>query len=275
MVAGDGLRRPLNAPTPGTLGYGVQPGTSNGVIQARLVIVSGANGGLFVYSGTPALGNPPIGWVTGTSFIDPYGNVLPEAAGGGGTGTQNAGGFVQMFGNILCIGDADGTFGSLSADPGGALELNSGTAPGALNVAGITVAPGAAVGAVSITGAINATSGTAAHPTLITTDTWHLMGFLNGWAQQAGNVACQYRLTPTNEVRVVGIMSGNAATARTFAQLPAGYRPVSQQPFFLQVNAAAGGDVWGQCDTSGNLTVQGAAVAAGTYVFSGMISLDA
>ena len=59
---------------------GIQPGSQTGVVRARQVIVSSAStgGGVFVYSGTPALGNPPIDYMS-ASATDPFGNVLPQA----------------------------------------------------------------------------------------------------------------------------------------------------------------------------------------------------
>lgn len=48
---------PLNAPPTGPLGYGVQPGTTLGVIIARLVEIFGAMSGLFVYNPIPGAGN--------------------------------------------------------------------------------------------------------------------------------------------------------------------------------------------------------------------------
>jgi hypothetical protein len=44
------------------------------------------SGGVFVYSGTPGPGNPPIAWMSGAS-TDPYGNSLPSTTGVAGTGT--------------------------------------------------------------------------------------------------------------------------------------------------------------------------------------------
>jgi hypothetical protein len=57
---------------------GVQPGSFAGIVRARLVIVSGAGvSGVFVYNGTPGLGNPPIVSITNGS-TDPFGNpVVP------------------------------------------------------------------------------------------------------------------------------------------------------------------------------------------------------
>lgn len=81
----DQVRQPM---TPG-----VTPGSPN-VIKARRVIIAGPGDGVFVYQAgtTPALGNPPIVWITGGgSLIDPYGNVLPSTAGVAAAGTFQAG----------------------------------------------------------------------------------------------------------------------------------------------------------------------------------------
>lgn len=85
----DGLTPPLNVPPGVPLGIGIQPGTTGPVI-APYVIVFGALGGVYVYSGSPGPGNPPVAWVaTGTK--DPYGNPLPSTTGVAGTGTFSAG----------------------------------------------------------------------------------------------------------------------------------------------------------------------------------------
>lgn len=56
----------------------IGPGSTSGVIRARQVIVSGSDEGVFVYSGTPGPGNPPIDYMS-NSATDPFGNVLPQA----------------------------------------------------------------------------------------------------------------------------------------------------------------------------------------------------
>jgi hypothetical protein len=89
-MSGDGLVRPLNAPPGVSPQPGVQPGVYNGVILADKVIVFGPGDGVFVYSGTPGPGNPPIAWV-GAGLVDPYGNVLPSTTGVAGSGTFQAG----------------------------------------------------------------------------------------------------------------------------------------------------------------------------------------
>jgi hypothetical protein len=118
----------------------VAPGSSTGVFLGRLVIVFGTAAGLFVYNGTPALGNPPIFWATSAS-TDPYGNPIPSTAGIGGTGTFQAGDTIithsGMFvyngtpalGNlIVSIASAGGTdgFGNVYYGPGAATYVTSG-----------------------------------------------------------------------------------------------------------------------------------------------------
>lgn len=73
MTAGDGLRRPVNAPAAGQIATGVQPGISSGIVIANRVIIVGANGGIFVYSGTPAAGNL-IATVSSSPGTDNFGN---------------------------------------------------------------------------------------------------------------------------------------------------------------------------------------------------------
>jgi hypothetical protein len=78
-LSGDGLVPPLNAPPAGIIVPGVQPGVSNAVILAQYVIVFGTAGGVFIYTGAPAAGNPPIAWMSGAT-ADPYGNTLTPAS---------------------------------------------------------------------------------------------------------------------------------------------------------------------------------------------------
>lgn len=85
-MSGDGLVAPLNAPPAGHLVPGVQPGTSNAVVIANIVIIFGPSGspsGLFVYKPgtTPGAGNPPVSWSSASS-TDPYGNTLTPAVSG-------------------------------------------------------------------------------------------------------------------------------------------------------------------------------------------------
>jgi hypothetical protein len=259
MVSGDGLRRPLNAPPGVTPSSGVQPGVDTGVEYARIVIVFGPAGsvsGVFVYPAgtTPGAGNPAVEAISNASK-DPYGNTIQP-----GIMSQIPGGaFVSLFqGEINFSGGA--TIEGVSGN--GNLLFTTGGEYGFLG------------------GPVVSTAGTAASPSVISTDTWHGMGLLNGWANAAGNVTAQYRLvaSPPNSVEVIGALAANAATAATFFTLPAGYRPASQQQVAC---GATGGQVAGstpfaQCDAGGNLTVQHDTIgAADAYLFHGFISLDA
>lgn len=75
----DGLIEPLNAPPPvQLLTGGVQAGITGPVTYSTAVVVYGAGGlsGIFIYSGTPTLGNLIGSWTAGPgTTIDPYGNV--------------------------------------------------------------------------------------------------------------------------------------------------------------------------------------------------------
>ena len=74
---GQAHRRPdqMSDPPPSA----VAPTQSAGTLRARTVIIfgTGVNIGLFVYTGTPALGNPPqIAIVPNTTTKDPFGNLI-------------------------------------------------------------------------------------------------------------------------------------------------------------------------------------------------------
>lgn len=98
MLAGSLIMRGDGGTAPAPAGYvppslpGVAVGPFSGIFRGRLVIVQGTgpNTGLFVYTGTPALGNPPIFWATNAAK-DPFGNKIPSTAGVAGTGTFQAG----------------------------------------------------------------------------------------------------------------------------------------------------------------------------------------
>jgi hypothetical protein len=80
-VAAGMLLRGVGGTPPAPAGYreptqpGVAAGPSSGIIRARQVIISGPNGSVLVYSGTPAAGNL-IASMAGTAFHDPAGNAV-------------------------------------------------------------------------------------------------------------------------------------------------------------------------------------------------------
>lgn len=63
---------------------------SNQIISQLIVAGTGPGTGLFIYSGVPALGNPPIFYASG-STADPYGNAITPTVGLSGIGQFNAG----------------------------------------------------------------------------------------------------------------------------------------------------------------------------------------
>lgn len=122
----------LGKPDPSRFPYAGRPQPAPGVapspgivVRARQVIVFGPSGtpiGFFLYRAgtTPALGNPPVAWIT-QSNADPFGNVLPTAPGSGAVATvNNAGTRVSQLtqGAILMGLVADFTEGSLSPQSG-------------------------------------------------------------------------------------------------------------------------------------------------------------
>jgi len=184
-------------------------------------------------------------------------------------GPYSSQGIIEMqSGQGLTIRDLSGN--GLSIDTSGGPIVIDPTGSAAITIEG----------ALTVTAPITATSGTAASPTVITTDTWHAMTLANSWANVAGFATARYRLTAANQVEIIGAINAAAASAVTFFTLPAAYRPASQQPVAgagANASVPAGLSPWIRCDTSGNLTVQntGAIPAAFQLFFHGFISLDA
>jgi hypothetical protein len=86
---------------------GVQPGSFSGIIRARVIIVSGAGGGVFVYNGTPALGNPPVLAIVAPGVTtDPFGNAVNAVLNIGSLSGAHFG--VDQFGNVY-MANAAGT----------------------------------------------------------------------------------------------------------------------------------------------------------------------
>jgi hypothetical protein len=183
-VTGDGLVRPLNAPRGVAATPGVQPGTS-GLTLARYVIVYGPGSGIFVYAGTPALGNL-IASISSAAGTDRYGNTYP-----GGI-------FGELTTNLILF-----TSGA---------ELQSASS---------------GTGVVLNNGPLQSTAGTAADPTLITTDTWHSLG--SAGATNCTLIQARYRLTAGGEceidIALVALAGGSTAGTYTWSNtLPAAYQ---------------------------------------------------
>ena len=305
MTGGLGTPSPSRFPYPGRPDQqGVAP-SSGQVIRARQVIVSGHGDGIFVYTGRPRLGNPPIAWMGG-GLVDPYGNVLPSTTGVASSGSfqagnsiTNANGTFTYSGSIPQLGQliysnafAGGTDSAGNIYPAGIAiyQTASGTQPtlvAAMNPitgniqfgAGTPANPGTAI--LNGGGTLINSNIYAFHPGTNNQETWQAINpLLNGWANDPGNVTAQYRMvgSPPVSVEVIGTLLATAATSNIFFTLPAAYRPQNLQQFASMGTGGvpAGEAPYVSCDAGGNLRIgQGTIGAANVYGFHGFISLDA
>ena len=77
-------------------GNAVGEGFNNsGIVIANKVIVFGPGQGVFVYSGTPALGNPPTEAMTNNT-VDPYGNAVNP-----GVSSRSGSIFSQLINGVI------------------------------------------------------------------------------------------------------------------------------------------------------------------------------
>lgn len=190
------------------------------------VIVGGPGGGLFVYNGTPALGNPPVFYVTSAS-TDPFGNpVTPLAA------TSQVGGNIVQLINGLVRFPAGGGNGFLGSNAAGVIQLNSGS--GGVGDTSLDVlfrsknlSSGGAAPAVELPGPgsiIVADEISAWNPGRTAPETWHDLGTLAGYTVNRA----QYKLGAENQTWLfINVTSGgaNAATVTFSNTLAAAYRP--------------------------------------------------
>lgn len=96
--AASALIRPVNAPRAVQPAPGVQPGSQQN-IRARVVIVSGSNDGVFVYSGRPAPGNLIASIVSSSvPTTDPFGNPVEP-----GIVSYSGAGFAALAGAGLTL----------------------------------------------------------------------------------------------------------------------------------------------------------------------------
>lgn len=131
----------------------VAPGSTN-VVRARQVIVFGPNEGVFVYSGTPALGNPPIMSLSDSS-TDPFGNTTDSAGQPlqPGIVAYGATGYAQLLSGILSFLYPGATLaGVVNMEGAGAMVINSGLAASGDNSAEITIDSADAAGGTSTIG---------------------------------------------------------------------------------------------------------------------------
>lgn len=225
--------------------------------------------GAFFYNGTPATGNL-VASITTAAGTDSFGNAykkhitvygpastyveaLASTTAKVGLGTGDAAevtpglidtlitgsGITRSFAMIAQSPIASGLAGHLvqlqlygpSVDgttfpPQAVLQAADGT-----NTSAMAVEP---TGVIA-TGALTAVTGTAANPTLITTDGWHSLGTLAGYTVTVG----RYRLTTWGAYELdinVTSLGANAANTTFSVALPAGYSGGSSIAYPLTAN---------------------------------------
>lgn len=241
--------------------------------------------GLFVYNGAPAHGNLLFS-ISNTSFTDPYGNLVQKTA-------------TLYLGSSYINLDIAAGVPQLSFPTGAVSEQTPASQFGQINNSGLAneqiaeffVGPASTVddyrtimqflssphnAANTASGSIGIyQGGTQLSQALgwdANTGNWQAMTpFLNGFTTGT-NGSCRYRRNGFNEVEVQGSLNTAGATALTFFQLPAGYRP-SQPGLFQMTDLTAGGAYFGTCDTSGNLLIHGAGASI-QMMFQGFFSLN-
>lgn len=288
IIGGDGalVYPSVHSPdySPGTAGWTVN---KDGSAEFNNLTVRGTfhgldfeinSSGIFVYSGTPALGNLIGSWA-GAAGADRFGNAYQKDLGvyaavntgyaslsstggiGGNTAllfhpgsTSHVTEQPQLFGGSNQSGLADEeeylalTSGTAAGNDDAQLQLISGSAdatiPAVLNfLMGGTVLSQLFKTAWNIDVPVSATAGTVSSPTLITTDSWNLITMDSGWSTLAGQTPPQYRLLEDNTVDMIGgAQYSSSFTAQNIASgsnvLPAAYRPAGQQYIGGTGNAA-------------------------------------
>lgn len=261
---------PVNAPQGVAPASGVQPGQSTAVVIANKVIVFGPNDGVFVYSGTPKLGNPPIFWAA-SGPKDPYGNPLPSTSGVNGTGTFEATDGVQQ----TVIGASSltnsGALRTVALSDGqlvfGGLVAAFVTSPVTFTVGAIAPNPAACSWQIPFVQAL-----AAVQPLTATTpETWHPMSPLAaGFA--AGGTTPEFKLYPDGTTGLRGAVNLTATepAGTTFFTLPAAYAPTATMQFVTQASLSG--------NTLGQSTVQvlssGAVRTGASGGSGGFVSMD-
>jgi len=247
------------------------------VVYANKVIVFGTGDGVFVYNGTPAVGNPPVLWTSATNE-DPFGNTLtPQTGPSTGVGQD---GDAQVLLKILAgIGGAivfplPGTwtnypniYGEVTGS-GGLLSVNGPTdssvddqvfmglysaADGFNNASTVAfeyIGPGPTHNTlmygdctgitIYVCKSISAVlPGTGTSPSNpAQVETWHTMpGFVTDYSH--GSPAPSYKLNADNTVSFAGEVSvASGSAGAKFVTLPSSaYFPISAKKFAVPISA--------------------------------------
>lgn len=255
-------------------------GWSSQAVLAQLVIIEGPNDGMFVYNGTPTLGNL-IASTASQAGTDAEGNFYFA---GETTYVNGVSQFVALnsAGGVLSWQTASAAGGPYAIQASFTLTnlpaANTlGLSANLLWVANPVLADSLWVPSADIP--------VGAAPT--GAETWHslnALGYSNSWADSGVNVAGQYRLiaSPPRTVEIIGDLTVGTVTDGTLiATLPANYRPTHSQLIVnLQVPSGTPtnpGNMRLSVGTDGTIKSQGLAglAAPNRIYFHDFISLDA
>lgn len=249
--------------------------TVRGTIIAGQFIGTGEGKEVIIYAGLPAADNV-VASVISAAATDSHGNDLligttsyHKFAANSFGAANVGGGFVTFYTSAV---------GMNTWSPSGSLEAGSFTdIHGKQNV--VSAPGGMLIGSLGIDSsgivqtALTATAGTAAQPTLITTDTWHAITLDAGWI--AGTPAPSYQLLPNGWLGLTGVATHAAITTETAINngnpLPAQYRPATNKNY--QGNRA-GGTAGALIKTTGVLFAEPNGVSSTSVDITGAIPLD-
>jgi hypothetical protein len=227
---------------------GAAPGTQSNVGRFKIVIIS-ASGGLFLYSGTPAAGNPPIGsWTTSTT--DPYGNTVDDALSLSGMPILIYSGPPAHGNLITSIAPAAGTdaFGNTYVEGFG---LSVGQIPGTLINAGSIPASAAGFTATSIGGITTYVQGTAPSGSINAGSLWIDTSSGNAIYQYASGTWTLYQFGPGGISSLTATLIGNIGV-------------LNPNPYFQ------GGDSTGWSAFNGTFAVTATPPAGAPYTYAGV-----
>lgn len=223
----------LGRPAPSRYPYPDAPqsvpglGASSGqVVRARLVIIFGIKGGMFVYSPTPGFGNL-IESVAAQAGTDPYGN--PYFAGFWSYPPSGNSQFAGLNQGTLYLGNGSllANMGTVSSPSSGNMLISSPVASDTAATAMFrsSTASGLGVPVLQVGYPANATLLTATDPNTGNAAGWNPMtGLQNGWSS-AGRHA-RYRLKPDGNVQLdLEISGGTIANGTVIWTAPADYIP--------------------------------------------------
>lgn len=135
---------------------------------------------------------------------------------------------------------------------------------------------------INITGITNLQSSANTPGTGAVVSGWTQLTLQNSWSTVSGEMAPSYRMTPTGDIDIAGVMSGGSANSNTIiATLPSGFFNTStacriplMQSGSQTISGFSGGTVsWPylEIDTSGNMRIRNLISSPGQVAFAGTV----